>query len=266
MAQRRQRGLLDPDAKRGESPSTTTSTCWPRTGTSWRASRTRRPRSPDTTGWTISPSSTTRTTSRSRTTPRLLRGRRQRGRGHGWMSARSTGAPPGPARGMSRISTRSSPRSPPARPPHKPSLVILRTVIAWPAPTEQDTGKSHGSALGADEVAAVKTLPGWTRARTSTSTRRAQPRAQVVKRGRAAHTEWTKTRGMAYRQPGKGAAARPAGRGTAARRLSRPSRASRPTPGASRPGPPGKVLTALARSCPSCGAARPTSPSRTTRR
>jgi transketolase len=37
-----------------------------------------------------------------------------------------------------------------------PSLIALRTVIAWPAPTLQNTGKSHGSALGAAEVAATK--------------------------------------------------------------------------------------------------------------
>ncbi len=37
-----------------------------------------------------------------------------------------------------------------------PSLIQLRTVIAWPAPTMQNTGASHGSALGAAEVAATK--------------------------------------------------------------------------------------------------------------
>ncbi|HEY9478055.1 MAG TPA: transketolase [Microbacteriaceae bacterium] len=38
----------------------------------------------------------------------------------------------------------------------QPSLIVLRTIIAWPSPGKQNTGKSHGSALGADEVAAVK--------------------------------------------------------------------------------------------------------------
>jgi transketolase len=37
-----------------------------------------------------------------------------------------------------------------------PCLIALRTVIAWPAPSLQNTGKSHGSALGAAEVAATK--------------------------------------------------------------------------------------------------------------
>ncbi|MCP2255731.1 transketolase [Prauserella aidingensis] len=38
----------------------------------------------------------------------------------------------------------------------KPSFILLRTVIGYPAPTKMDTGKAHGAALGADEVAAVK--------------------------------------------------------------------------------------------------------------
>lgn len=38
----------------------------------------------------------------------------------------------------------------------RPSLIVLRTIIGWPSPTKQNTGKIHGSALGADELAAVK--------------------------------------------------------------------------------------------------------------
>jgi len=38
----------------------------------------------------------------------------------------------------------------------KPTMIRLHTVIAWPAPTARGTAKSHGSALGADEVAALK--------------------------------------------------------------------------------------------------------------
>jgi transketolase len=38
----------------------------------------------------------------------------------------------------------------------KPSLIVLRTIIGWPSPTKQNTGKIHGSALGAEELAAVK--------------------------------------------------------------------------------------------------------------
>ena len=37
-----------------------------------------------------------------------------------------------------------------------PSFIRLRTTIAWPAPSARGTAKSHGAALGADEVAATK--------------------------------------------------------------------------------------------------------------
>jgi len=37
-----------------------------------------------------------------------------------------------------------------------PTLIRLKTVIAWPAPKARNTAKSHGSALGAEEVAATK--------------------------------------------------------------------------------------------------------------
>ena len=38
----------------------------------------------------------------------------------------------------------------------KPSLIRVKTVIAWPAPNARGTAESHGSALGPDEVAATK--------------------------------------------------------------------------------------------------------------
>jgi transketolase len=43
----------------------------------------------------------------------------------------------------------------------RPSFIALRTIIAWPAPSAQNTGKAHGSALGAEEVAATKELLGF---------------------------------------------------------------------------------------------------------
>ena len=38
----------------------------------------------------------------------------------------------------------------------KPSIIALRTIIGWPSPSKQNTGKIHGSALGADEVKGLK--------------------------------------------------------------------------------------------------------------
>ncbi|HLP23751.1 MAG TPA: transketolase [Microbacteriaceae bacterium] len=43
----------------------------------------------------------------------------------------------------------------------RPSLIVLRTIIGWPAPGKQNTGKIHGSALGAEELAATKRVLGF---------------------------------------------------------------------------------------------------------
>ena len=75
----------------------------------------------------------------------------------------------------------------------KPTLVILKTVIAWPAPTKQNTGKSHGSALGDEEIAATKTLLGFDPAQTFEVSDDVLARArEVMARGKTAHAEWDK--------------------------------------------------------------------------
>jgi len=43
----------------------------------------------------------------------------------------------------------------------KPSIIALSTIIGWPAPSKQNTGGVHGSALGAAEVAATKIALGF---------------------------------------------------------------------------------------------------------
>ena len=48
----------------------------------------------------------------------------------------------------------------------RPSFILLRTIIAWPAPNAQGTGEAHGSALGDDEVAATKKILGFDPERT----------------------------------------------------------------------------------------------------
>lgn len=43
----------------------------------------------------------------------------------------------------------------------KPSLIILKTIIGWPSPGKQNSGKIHGAALGGEELAATKKVLGW---------------------------------------------------------------------------------------------------------
>jgi transketolase len=75
----------------------------------------------------------------------------------------------------------------------RPSLIVLRTVIAWPAPNAQGTGKAHGSALGADEVAATKEILGFDPARTFEVPEDVLAHTRgLLERGKAWEAEWDK--------------------------------------------------------------------------
>ncbi|GAB3081454.1 transketolase [Pedococcus soli] len=77
---------------------------------------------------------------------------------------------------------------------NRPTLVQLHTIIAWPSPTKQDTGKSHGSALGDAEIAATKELLGFNPAKTFEVDRAVLAHTRLAgKRGKAAHKAWDKT-------------------------------------------------------------------------
>jgi transketolase len=73
----------------------------------------------------------------------------------------------------------------------RPSFIALRTIIGWPAPTKQNTGTAHGSALGAEEVAATKKLLGFDPGRTFAVTDDVREHALAVRdRGAALHKAW----------------------------------------------------------------------------
>ena len=73
----------------------------------------------------------------------------------------------------------------------RPSFISLRTIIAWPAPNAQNTGKAHGSALGEEEVARTKEVLGFDPGKTFEVDPEVLAHArQVVDRGRAARSEW----------------------------------------------------------------------------
>ena len=72
-----------------------------------------------------------------------------------------------------------------------PSFISLRTIIAWPAPHAQNTGAAHGAALGADEVAATKTVLGFDPAVSFPAADELVEHArQVADRGKQAHADW----------------------------------------------------------------------------
>ncbi|MGW0188417.1 transketolase [Streptomyces sp. NPDC003362] len=75
----------------------------------------------------------------------------------------------------------------------RPSIIAMRTIIAWPAPNAQNTEASHGSALGEEEIAATKRILGFDPEQTFevadevlAHTRRA------LDRGAEAHAAWDK--------------------------------------------------------------------------
>ncbi len=73
----------------------------------------------------------------------------------------------------------------------RPSFIALRTIIGWPAPTKQNTFKAHGSALGADEVAATKELLGLDPGKAFDVPADVLSHVrEVAERGRQAHAEW----------------------------------------------------------------------------
>ncbi|MDX2675155.1 transketolase [Streptomyces soliscabiei] len=75
----------------------------------------------------------------------------------------------------------------------RPSIISLRTIIAWPAPNARNTEASHGSALGADEVAATKRVLGFDPEQSFEVTDEvlAHTRA-ALDRGAEAHAAWDK--------------------------------------------------------------------------
>lgn len=73
----------------------------------------------------------------------------------------------------------------------KPTLIKMQSTIAWPAPKLQNTAKSHGSALGKDEVAATKIALGLNPDLDFQIDNDALNKArEVAKRGATLHKEW----------------------------------------------------------------------------
>ena len=73
----------------------------------------------------------------------------------------------------------------------RPSFIRLRTIIGYPAPTKMNTGKAHGAALGADEVAGVKKALGFDPEQDFVVTDEVLAHTRrAVDRGKQARAEW----------------------------------------------------------------------------
>ncbi|MEU6350980.1 transketolase [Streptomyces sp. NPDC047072] len=75
----------------------------------------------------------------------------------------------------------------------RPSIIAMRTIIAWPAPNARNTEASHGSALGEDEVAATKRVLGFDPTRSFQVDDEVLAHSRrALDRGAEAHAAWDK--------------------------------------------------------------------------
>ena len=73
----------------------------------------------------------------------------------------------------------------------KPTLIRMKSVIAWPAPKAQGTAASHGSALGVDEIKETKIALGLSPEEHFAMPAEVLAHARLVKeRGSIAHAQW----------------------------------------------------------------------------
>ena len=73
----------------------------------------------------------------------------------------------------------------------RPSFIAVRTIIGYPAPTKMNTGKAHGSALGDEEVAAIKKILGFDPAKNfEVPDGVLEHTRKLVLRGAQAHAKW----------------------------------------------------------------------------
>lgn len=75
----------------------------------------------------------------------------------------------------------------------RPSLIVMKTIIGWPSPTKQNTGKIHGSALGAEELKLLKTAVGLDPEKTFVVPSHVLDHTRALReRALAARVEWDK--------------------------------------------------------------------------
>ena len=74
----------------------------------------------------------------------------------------------------------------------RPTLIVLRTIIADPAPTKRDTPGAHGAPLGADEIRKTKAILGWPDEPFFVPDAARADMGAVATRGAAAEADWNR--------------------------------------------------------------------------
>src|SRR4051812_10341324 len=73
----------------------------------------------------------------------------------------------------------------------KPSIIVLKTIIGWPAPTLKNTGKIHGAAMGDTEIRGMKEAMGLDPEKSfDVAPEVLAHTRKAVERGQAAHAAW----------------------------------------------------------------------------
>ena len=73
----------------------------------------------------------------------------------------------------------------------RPTIIRMRSIIGWPAPKLQNTGKAHGADLGAEEVGAVKEILGFDPNKSfQVEDNVLAHTREVIGRGKEAHEKW----------------------------------------------------------------------------
>jgi transketolase len=72
----------------------------------------------------------------------------------------------------------------------RPTLIVLRTIIGYPAPTKQDSSEAHGSPLGKDEITKTKELLDWPAEPFLVPAEAYATMQPIVARGEALVAEW----------------------------------------------------------------------------
>ncbi len=73
----------------------------------------------------------------------------------------------------------------------RPTMIVLRTIIADPAPTKRDTPEAHGAPLGADEIARTKEILHWPQEPFSVPAAAYDEMRGLTARGRELEAEWS---------------------------------------------------------------------------